>query len=172
MHLAELKKIVYRDLDERLMVGVHYQTSFEEAGTAWESFSESDEAKRVQELSVFAGCEDMEDHDGIGMMFHFRDNHAFEMVIGDFVKSDTPVPRELYQKRIPKGTVACVQIEGSDIAEIVESAFGLITESIERTGREIDFDQFYWCEIYTKERYSLPISRGEKVTIDYMLPVK
>ncbi len=38
--------------------------------------------------------------------------------------------------------------------------------------KEINHEYFYWCEIYTKERFSIPLSRGEKVVIDYILPVK
>ena len=33
--MAELKKIVYKEFEERLMVGVHNNTSFFEAGNAW-----------------------------------------------------------------------------------------------------------------------------------------
>ena len=47
----------------------------------------------------------------------------------------------------------------------------LITEAIEKTGRKIDFDNFYWCEVYTHERFSEPQKRGEKVTVDYLMPV-
>ncbi|MDQ0214506.1 effector-binding domain-containing protein [Oikeobacillus pervagus] len=170
--MAELKEIVYKEFDERLMVGVHYHTSFFKAGNAWKSYFESDKAKYLNELSEFVYCEDIDENDGIGMMFNFQDTNTFELILGDFMKVNTPVPYELYKKYIPSGTVACIQIEGNDIAEIMDSAFKLITEAIKKTGREIDFEHFYWCEIYTKERYSIPQNRGEKVVLDYILPVK
>ena len=170
--MAELKKIVYKEFEERLMVGVHNNTSFFEAGNAWKSYFESDKIYYLKSLSEFTYCEDIDENDGIGMMFNFQDTNTFELILGDFMRVNTPVPHDLYQKHIPSGTVACIQIEGNNIAEIVDSAFLLITEAIEKTDQEIDFEQFYWCEIYTKERYSLPLSRGEKVVIDYILPVK
>lgn len=170
--LAELKKIVYKEFAERLMVGFHHHTSFSEAGKVWSAYFESGKYQEVNQLSEFTYCEDLDENDGIGMMFHFQDTHTFELVIGDFLSVDAPVTEGFYKKQIPTGTVACIQIEGNHVGEIVDSAFLLITEAIEKTGRKMDYDQFYWCEIYTKERYSTPLSRGEKVIIDYLVPVK
>jgi hypothetical protein len=51
-------------------------------------------------------------------------------------------------------------------------AFLLIIEAIEKNDREIDYDNFYWCEIYTKQGFSQPLSQGERVAIDYIVPVK
>ncbi|MDU4974317.1 MAG: GyrI-like domain-containing protein, partial [Hungatella hathewayi] len=105
-------------------------------------------------------------------MYDFSDRMNFKIVIGDFVRMQTEIPEGLFVKHIPKGRAAYVQIEGSNVAEILDSAYLLITEAIEKTGGTIDFDNFYWCEIYTHERYSEPFARGEKVVIDYMMPVK
>jgi len=64
-----------------------------------------------------------------------------------------------------------VQIEGENVGDIVASAYLLITEAIEKTGRQVDFDNFYWCEVYTVERFCEPLKRGGKVAIDYIMPV-
>ncbi len=48
--MAKLKKIVYKEFDERLMVGVHYNTSFFEAGNAWKSFFESDKIDYLKKI--------------------------------------------------------------------------------------------------------------------------
>lgn len=170
--MAELKKISFREFDERFMVGVHCQTSFAEAKDAWKSFFESDKLQYLKKLSEFAHCDDIEDNDGIGMMYHFKDESNFELILGDFMKVDTPVPTKLFKKHIPSGTIAYIQIEGKSVADILKKAFPLITEAIKNSGKEIDFEHFYWCEIYTKERYSNPLIRGEKVVIDYIMPVK
>ena len=58
------------------------------------------------------------------------------------------------------------------LEDIIPSAYLLITEAIEKTGRQIDFEHFYWCDVYTCERYCEPMRRGEKVILDYILPVK
>ena len=127
--MAELKKIVYKEFEERLMVGVHNNTSFFEAGNAWKSYFESDKIDYLKSLSEFTYCEDIDENDGIGMMFNFQDTNTFELILGDFMRVNTPVPHDLYQKHIPSGTVACIQIEGNNIAEIVDSAFLLISDN-------------------------------------------
>jgi len=43
---------------------------------------------------------------------------------------------------------------------------------VEKTDRKIDYDNFYWCEVYTHDRYCEPLNQGKKVIIDYIMPVK
>ena len=57
-------------------------------------------------------------------------------MIGDFVRMQTEIPEGLFVKHIPKGRAAYVQIEGSNGAEILDSAYLLITEAIEKTELE------------------------------------
>lgn len=170
--MAELKEIVYKEFKERLMVGMHYKTSFFEAGDMWQAYFKSNKIHYLKQLSQFSCCEDIEENDGIGMMYNFKDTNSFELIIGDFIKVNTQIPRGLYTKYIPKGMAAHIQIEGNNIAEIIDSAFLLITQAIAKCNKEIDYNNFYWCEIYTKQRYSIPLSRGERVAVDYILPVK
>lgn len=169
--MAQLKKIVYREAGERLMVGVHHETSFFEAGQAWQTFYQGDALEKLDTLSNVKCCDDIDSNVGIGMMYHFRDMNHFELIIGDFVQLGADIPNGLQAKRISAGLLAHIQIEGSNVGEILESAYLLITEAIEKTGRRIDQANFYWCEIYTNERYCEPANRGEKVTIDYLIPV-
>lgn len=170
--MAEMKKMIYKQADERLMVGMFRETSFQNGGQAWKTFFEGDFIEKLNKLSDVKCCDDLDENDGIGLMYDFSDKNNFSIVIGDFVQLDTEIPEGLYAKHIPKGLVAYVQIEGNNIADILDSAYLLITEAIEKTGKEIDYQNFYWGEVYTHERYSEPLSRGEKVTIDYIMPVK
>jgi len=170
--MAEMKKIIYKEVDERLMVGLHRETSFYEAGKVWQEFFRSNECKQLGMMSDVKCCDDIDENDGIGLMYDFNDMNNFSFIIGDFVKAEAKIPEGLYAKRIPKGLAAFLQIEGKDVAEILDSAYLLITEAIEKTGKEIDYDNFYWCEVYTKERFSEPMRRGDKVIIDYIMPVK
>ncbi len=170
--MAELKKVVYKESKERLMVGMHRETSFFEAGDIWQEFYKSNTLEHLKQLSDLTCCEDIDENDGIGMMYNFKDMNKFDLIIGDFLQVGTEIPDGLYAKYVPGGIAAHIQIEGSNIAEIIDSAFLLITEAIEINNKEIDYNNFYWCEIYTQQRYSIPLSRGEKVTIDYILPVK
>ncbi|MGF7144655.1 AraC family transcriptional regulator [Anaerotaenia torta] len=170
--MAEMKKIVYKEAGERLMVGMYRETSFSEAGAVWRGFFESNAAEKLDRLAEVKCCEDIDSNAGIGMMYNFKDMNHFEFIIGDFVQVGTEIPDGLFAKYVPGGFTAHVQIEGSNAAEILASAYLLITEAIEKTGREIDHDHFYWCEVYTDERYCEPFNRGEKVIIDYVLPIK
>lgn len=170
--MAEMKKIIYKETKERLMVGMYRETSFFEAGNVWRDFFNSDTIENLKLLSDAKCCEDIDSNDGIGMMYNFKDMNNFDFIIGDFVQVGTELPEGLHAKYVPGGLTAHVQIEGNNIAEILDSAYLLITEAIEKTDREIDHDNFYWCEVYTHERFSMPLNRGEKVTIDYILPVK
>lgn len=170
--MSEMKKIIYKEVDERLMVGMHRETSFFEAGNVWQEFFKSRELVKLNKLADVKCCDDIDANDGIGLMYDFKDMHNFKIIIGDFVQVGAQIPEGLYTKRIPKGLTAQVQIEGRNVADILESAYLLITEAIEKTGKEIDYDNFYWCEVYTHERFSEPLSRGGKVTVDYIMPIK
>ncbi|EXG84583.1 hypothetical protein K413DRAFT_1335 [Clostridium sp. ASBs410] len=117
-------------------------------------------------------CDDIDENDEISFMHDFSDKQSFNIIIGDFVQTNTKIPEGLFAKYIPKGLIAHVQIEGDNIADILDSAYLLITEAIEKSGGVIDYENFYWCEVYTRQRYSEPLQRGEKVIINYLMPVK
>ena len=170
--MAEMKKILYKNVDERLMVGMQQRTSFLNGGKTWQDFFESDTIEKLNMLSDVKCCDDIDANAGIGLMYNFTDDQNFHIIIGDFVRVGTEIPEEISAKYIPKGLTAQVQIEGNNIADILDSAYLLITEAIEKTSGEIDYENFYWCEVYTNERYCEPINRGEKVIIDYIIPVK
>lgn len=170
--MAEMKKIIYKEVEERLMVGMYAQTSFFEAGKVWGQFFEGDTVQKLSVISDEMQCEDIDANVGIGMMYNFKDMNRFELLIGDFVQVGTDIPEGLYSKHVPRGLTAHIQIEGNQVPDIVESAYLLITEAVEKTGKQIDQENFYWCEVYTNERYCEPSSRGEKVTIDYIVPIK
>lgn len=170
--MAEMKRIVYKEAEERLMLGMHRETSFSDGGKAWQAFFAGGAIEKLNALADCKCCDDIDANDGMGLMYQFSDMNHFHIIIGDFVQVGTDVPEGLFAKYIPKGLTAHVWIEGRNMADILQSAYLLITEAVEKTGREIDHDLFYWCEVYTQERYSEPLSRGEKVTVDYIVPIK
>lgn len=170
--MAEMKKIIYKEVEERLMVGMHRETSFYEAGKVWGDFFASNANAQLDVLSDVKCCEDIDPNVGIGMMYNFKDMNNFEFIIGDFVQGGAEIPDGLSARHIPGGLTAHIQIEGNSVADIVDSAYLLITEAIEKTEQAIDHEHFYWCEVYTNERYCEPMSRGERVIIDYVLPIK
>lgn len=169
--MAKMKQIVYKTSKERLMVGIQRATSFSEAGGVWQEFHESGTAATLTALSQHSCCEDIDPNMGIGFMYDFVDQHNFHMILGDFLQPGTPIPEGLVAKSVAKGVTAHVQIEGNDIADILSSAYFLITEAVAETGGQINQENFYWCEVYTLARYCEPLKRGESVIIDYIVPV-
>lgn len=170
--MAEMKRIIYKKAEERLMVGMHRETSFSEGGKVWQAFFQCGVIEKLGLLSNAKCCDDIDANDGIGLMHDFIDNQNFQIIIGDFVKIGTEIPEGLSARHIPQGMTAQVQIEGNNVPDIIASAYLLITEAVEKTGEEIDYENFYWCEVYTHKRFSKPLSRGEKVIIDYIMPIK
>lgn len=170
--MAEMKQILYISVEERLIVGMHQKTSFSEGGKTWQDFFQSDTIEKLNLLSDVKCCDDIDENAGIGLMYNFTDNENFDIIIGDFVRNGAVLPEGLASKYIPKGLTAQIQIEGNNTKDILDSAYLLITEAIEKTGGKIDYENFYWCEVYTNERYCEPFSKGEKVIIDYIVPVK
>ena len=169
--MAEIKKIIYKETPERLMVGYNYETSFHAVGEVWQQQRSPYEKLRALGGASFC-CDDIDPCDSIGLMYDFKDKENFSFIIGDFIKVGTEIPEGLFSKYIPKGTTAHVQIEGQNMMDIISSAYMLMTEAIEKTGREIDYENFYWTEVYTISRFVEPMKRGEKIIVDYIMPVK
>jgi len=170
--MAEMKKITYKETPERLMVGYHYETSFYKAGEAWQRHFNSDAYEKLRTLDEACFCsDDIDQCDSIGLMYNFEGRDNFNFIIGDFVKPGTDLPAGFAAKHVPKGLTAHVQIEGNNIPDIIASAYMLVTEAIEKTGKQVDLNNFYWCEIYTHERFVEPQKRGCKIAIDYIMPV-
>lgn len=170
--MAEVKKIIYKEVDERIMVGLKKETNFNDCGNVWKEYFESKEFELVCNLpSEIRQCNDIDDNEGIGCSYDFVDDMHFTVLIGDFVKVGAKIPKGLISKNIPGGYTAHIQIEGNNLENIIPSAYLLITEAVEKTGRKIDYDNFYWCDVYTCERYCEPMRRGEKVVLDYIVPI-
>lgn len=169
--MAEMKRIEYAQAGARKVVGQMKVTSFQSAGKdCWGAAFESGLFDRLAELDPWL-CRDIDDYQGLGHMSRFTDNDHFQYVVGKFVQPDAPIPEGLYAEDVPTGTVAKIWIEADTLPEIIESAYLLCTEAIEKTGYRMDHEHFYWCDVYTWERYCAPAEKGQKVTLDYIVPV-
>lgn len=60
-----------------MIVGLHYITSFSEAGDVWQDFFKSDMVSKLNTLSDFNHCDDIDENDGIGFMYGFEDTDNF-----------------------------------------------------------------------------------------------
>lgn len=169
--MAELKKIEYIDCGPRKIVGMMKMTSFQKAGEeCWGVAFKEGVFDKIKEIESWV-CKDIDDYVGLGHMSKFVGNDSFQYIIGKFVESDAPVPEKMYVENIPAGTVAKIWIEADNLNDIIASAYLICSEAIEKTGYKIDHDNFYWCDVYTYDRYCIPLEKGQKVILDYFLPV-
>ncbi|MBE3554733.1 MAG: GyrI-like domain-containing protein, partial [Thermicanus sp.] len=125
---------------------------------------------KIAELEQWI-CKDIDDYVGLGHMSKFVDHDHFQYIIGKFVEPEAPVPEKMYAENIPAGTVAKVWIEGDNLNDIIDCAYFICAEAIEKTGYKIDRENFYWCDVYTYDRYCTPLEKGQKIILDYLLPV-
>ena len=169
--MAELKKIEYVNYGARKIVGMMKMTSFQKAGEeCWGAAFKEGVFDKIAELDQWI-CKDIDDYIGLGHMSKFVDNDNFQYIIGKFVEPDAPVPEKMYSENISAGTIAKIWIEGDHLIDIIDCAYLLCSEAVEKTGYKIDHEHFYWCDVYTYERYCTPQEKGQKVILDYLLPV-
>jgi AraC-type DNA-binding domain-containing proteins len=169
--MAELKKIEYVDYGARKMVGMMKMTSFQKAGEeCWGAAFKEGVFDRITEIERWI-CKDIDDYIGLGHMSKFTDNDNFQYIIGKFVELDAPVPKNMYVENMPAGTVAKIWIEADTLNDIIDCAYLICSEAIEKTGYKIDHKHFYWCDVYTYDRYCIPLEKGQRITLDYLLPV-
>ncbi len=146
-------------------------TSFQKAGEeCWGPAFQEGVLDRIQEIESWV-CTDIDDYIGLGHMSKFAGKDNFQYIIGKFVDPDAPVPENMYAEHIPGGTVAKIWIEADKLDDIIDCAYLICSEAIEKTGYKIDIENFYWCDVYTYDRYCTPLEKGQKIILDYLLPV-
>ncbi len=169
--MAEMTRIEYAEYDERMVVGMMKRTTFEKAGQeCWGAAFQNGTFDKLKEIDEWV-CPDQDPYIGLGHMSKFEGQNNFQYIIGKFVKTAASLPDGLYSENIPAGTVARIWIESDTLDNIIACAYMLCKEAIEKTGYEIDFRHFYWCDIYTYKRYCEPQEKGERIILDYILPV-
>lgn len=169
--MAELKKIEYVDYGARKIVGRMKMTSFQKAGEeCWGAAFKEGLFDKIAKIEDWV-CKDIDDYIGLGHMSKFVGDNNFQYIIGKFVELNAPVPETMYAENIPEGTVAKIWIEGDNLNDIIDCAYLICSEAIEKTGYKIDSNNFYWCDVYTYDRYCVPQEKGQKIILDYFLPV-
>lgn len=169
--MAELKKIEYEEYAPRKIVGMMKMTSFQKAGEeCWGTAFKEGLFDRFSEIEKWT-CKDIDDYIGLGHMSKFVGKDNFQYIIGKFVELDAPVPENMYAENVSPGTVAKVWIEAENLNDIIDSAYSICTEAIEQTGYKVNHEDFYWCDVYTYKRYCIPLEKGQKIILDYLLPV-
>jgi AraC family transcriptional regulator len=154
-----------------ILVGMMKRTTFQRAGEeCWGAAFQQGVFDKLAPLEDWV-CTDVDPYIGLGHMSRFTGQDEFQYVIGRFVEPAAPVPDGMYAEDIPAGTVAKMWIEGDTLNDIIDCAYLLGTEAIAKTGYKIDHEHFYWCDIYTYARYCTPLEKGDKIMLDYIMPV-
>lgn len=168
--MAELTRIEYEHCSARKIIGLERRVTFHEAGKLWREYFETGIPERMGKVDSYF-VNDIDDYIGMGHMSRFNESSTeFNYIIGKYVSPDAPVPVGLSSCMIPEGIVAKAWIKG-EFNDILNHSYFLITEAIEKNGYVVDYNNFYWCDVYTYERYCNPSDRGDKIlTLDYFMP--
>ncbi len=168
--MAKLTRIEYVPFGGYTMVGKEIRTKngLSGVGEFWQQcFAEG----MYEPLIAMKEYLPAEIDEYVGYMNDYNKHEdSFNYIVGMFMKADVPVPEGYVGYDVPQLTVARAWIEGEE-NEIYNNAYFLITEAMQQNGYEVDLDNFYWCEVYTDQRFGIPKANGAKVlTLDYYIP--
>lgn len=170
--MADIVKIEYVEMEERMLIGIAKPEGVDAPGL-WGRYFENGFAERLGELEAYQ-CEDMtEDYVGLGYATDFKDDKSLgnEYIIGRYFNVGTPVPEHMTSRIIPKGIIARAQVRGKSLDDIINNAYILINDMAKKNGYNIDYNHFYWAEVYTYERYCIPADKGqEELILDWYMP--
>lgn len=168
--MAELTRIEYEFQEEKKIIGYQKRTDFQHAGQMWQEYFNNGFSDKIKEIEHYDSDMGV-DYISLGYMRDFDDaGMSFEYTIGKYFPQDTKEPDELKSVTIPSGLVAHGKIKGK-LNDILVDAYFLLTEAIQKNGYKVDYDNFYWCDVYTFDGYCTPIEQGEEVVVlDYYMP--
>lgn len=172
--MADIVKIEYSEIGERMIIGISKKEKcVKTAPELWKLYFEEGCSERLGELEEFQ-CDDMtEDYIGIGHAADFKDDTSLgeDYVIGRYFKLGTPVPENMASRIIPKGTIVKAQVKGKNIDDIINNSYILINDMVQKNGYKLDYNNFYWSEVYTFERYCNSANNGaDKLILDWYMP--
>lgn len=171
--MAELVKIEYEEMDERMLIGISKSDTGVVEHELWGVYFEGGYSRKLGELTDYQ-CDDMtEEYIGIGYASDFKDEKSLgnEYIIGAYFKLGTPVPENMISKIIPQGTIVKAQVKGKNIDDIIYNSYILISDMVQKNGYKLDYDNFYWSEVYTCERYCNPANNGaDELILDWYMP--
>lgn len=165
--MINLEQFSIQAFNERMIVGLATETSFSDAGSAWSQVKNQNLKMLLSPFSTQSYCDDIEENIGIGVMVNFRDQNHFKLIIGDFFAANTRVPQKLDSFSLPTCSIAKFKFSGNSLDEIIPFAFEHMSDTIQNNGLEIDFENFFWIEIYpVVQQY-----KNYQAAINYMIPI-
>lgn len=170
--MARIERIAYEQDGEALLIGVSSR-DFGVAGRAlWDAYFSGGYDQRLHALCAYQRP-DMDDCIGVGYMSGFDGAASLgnEYIVGKYFIPGTPVPEGMTAKKIRAGMVAKAQIGGRNFDEILSGAYVLMEDMVCKNGYTLDYEGFYWTEVYTCSRFCEPLERGaEQIICDWYMP--
>ncbi len=110
-------------------------------------------------------------HDFVGCQRNFdQATGTFLYMVGLFMKPDAPVPEGFVGFDVPACTLAVSWVQGEEY-ELYANSHPLTVAAIQANGYDVDWEHYFLCEVYTKERFEQPKNNGERVYIlDVYMP--
>ncbi len=173
--MADIVRIEYVEMAETLLIGISKTNTGLANHELWQKYFDEGHSERLGELEQHQSEDMKEDYIGLGYASEFSDEKSLgnEYVIGRYFKPGTKVPENMVGKVIPRGIVAKAQIKGKNLEDIINSAYILINDMAIKNGYRLDYQNFYWSEVYTYERYCKPAENGEsEIILDWYMPCK
>lgn len=170
--MSKLTKIEFVNYGPYKIVGKEIRTSISQnIQKFWRQCFEEGMYDKLIAMKEYIPTDILDDYVG-----YFRDynetDESFTYVVGMFMNDGTPVPEGYVGYDIPESLIVKAWIQGEEV-EIYNNAYFLITEAIKQNGYDVDWNHFYWCEVYTDARFGIPKSKGERLlTLDYYMPCK
>ncbi|WP_195575141.1 AraC family transcriptional regulator [Paenibacillus sp. 1001270B_150601_E10] len=170
--MSKLTKIEFANYGPYKIVGKEIRTAISpNIQTFWGQCFEEGMYDKLLAMKEHIPTDILDDYVGYFREYDNADE-TFKYVVGMFMNADAPVPEGCVGYDIPETLIAKAWIQGEEV-EIYNNAYFLITEALKQNGYEADWEQFYWCEVYTDARFGIPKSIGEKcLTLDYYMPCK
>ncbi len=173
--MADLVKLQYEEMDERLLIGIAKSDTGLGGHELWDLYFTGGYSQQLGELEAYQSEDMNEDYQGLGYACDFKDENSLgnEYIVGRYFKLGTPVPERMIGRVIPKGIVAKAMIRGKSLDDIINHAYLLISDMVQKNGYQLDYEHFYWSEVYTCERYCNPAEEGaSELILDWYMPCK
>jgi len=170
--MANLVKITYEEMSERLLIGVSSKEKGVGGRGLWDVYFNSGADKKLNAMKD-SQCKDIDENIGIGYARDFKSDSGLgdEYIVGKYFNPDTPIPDGLTGRIIPKGIIAKAQISGKNFDDILNNAYTLINDAAQKNGYRLDYSDFYWSEVYTCTRYCKPVENGaDEIILDWFMP--
>lgn len=169
--MADLVKLEYENTEDMLLIGISNKDYGVTTNRLWDVFwGQGFDQKLVKLEEHQVG---MEDCIGLGYMTDFTNDNGLgdTYIVGKYFRVNTPVPDGMTSRMIKGRTIAKAQISAKNLDDIISNAYILISSMVQKNGYTLDYDNFYWLEVYTVSRFCDPLDSGaQQVILDWHMP--